>query len=246
MAQCPRLVRTGGLDNPSSHHAGTHRCRTRSSTVTCVITFAAAVCRRSHKELLTSAHNQANTEVIWSRRAPYSTAHALAKVYGAASCSYGNDPRRHVDLFRTDTTGFPSIRLSDAILAEQLAASSSSSTGGATVGTEGGGLLGLGDGGLLPEGARAARLGPAPGDSWSEGYTEHYSLGNWRRLEMRFTDVAGGAGGVDVVTGALREFSGEYALVGDALISASESITAVNHHGPRLLRCDVRVCLAMM
>ena len=42
-------------------------------------------------------------------------AHALAKTYGAASCAYGDEPRRRVDVFRTDATGFPSVRLSDAV-----------------------------------------------------------------------------------------------------------------------------------
>jgi hypothetical protein len=64
-----------------------------------------------------------------------------------------------------------------------------------------------------PEGARAARLGPAPGDPWVQGYTEHYSQGKCARLELRFTDIA--PGGVDFVTGALLEFLGEYAMVGD-------------------------------
>ena len=41
--------------------------------------------------------------------------HALAKTYGAASCAYGDEPRRRVDVFRTDKTGFPSVRLSDAV-----------------------------------------------------------------------------------------------------------------------------------
>ena len=42
-------------------------------------------------------------------------AHALAKTYGAASCAYGDEPRRRVDVFRTDATSFPSVRLSDAV-----------------------------------------------------------------------------------------------------------------------------------
>ena len=46
-------------------------------------------------------------------------AHALGKTYGAASCSYGEEPYRRVDYFRSDATGFPSIRLSDAILADR-------------------------------------------------------------------------------------------------------------------------------
>ena len=135
-------------------------------------------------------------------------------MYGAASCSYGNEPRRHVDLFRTDNTCFPSIRLSDAILtaAQPVGVSSVSASG-----SNGGG-----DGASLPpEGTRAARLGPAPGDPWVEGFTEHYSQGKWRKLELRFTDIYSAssastgtraAEGVDIVTGALREFSGEYSL----------------------------------
>ena len=46
-------------------------------------------------------------------------AHALGKAYGAASCSYGEEPERRVDYFRSEATGFPSIRLSDAILADR-------------------------------------------------------------------------------------------------------------------------------
>lgn len=41
--------------------------------------------------------------------------HALAKTYGCASCAYGNEPKRHIDVFRTDATSFPSMRLSDAV-----------------------------------------------------------------------------------------------------------------------------------
>lgn len=133
-------------------------------------------------------------------------AHALGKTYGAASCSYGEEPERRVDYFRSEATGFPSIRLSDAILADRR-------DGGIGVGSYSGdgsraAAATLGGDELLPEGARPARLGPAPGDPWFEGFTEHYSRRRWRRLEMRFTDFDN----LETVTGALREFSGEYAL----------------------------------
>ena len=111
-----------------------------------------------------------------------------------------------VDYFRSEATGFPSIRLSDAILADRR-------DGGIGVGSYSGdgsraAAATLGGDELLPEGARPARLGPAPGDPWFEGFTEHYSRRRWRRLEMRFTDFDN----LETVTGALREFSGEYAL----------------------------------
>ena len=111
-----------------------------------------------------------------------------------------------MDYFRSEATGFPSIRLSDAILADRR-------DGGIGVGSYSGdgsraAAATLGGDELLPEGARPARLGPAPGDPWFEGFTEHYSRRRWRRLEMRFTDFDN----LETVTGALREFSGEYAL----------------------------------
>ena len=62
--------------------------------------------------------------------------------------------------------------------------------------------------GLVPEGARPARLGPGPKDPWFPGFTEHYSLGRWRRLELRFDDVADAAD----VASALGEFAGEFAV----------------------------------
>ena len=40
--------------------------------------------------------------------------HELAKVYGIATASYDNEPRRHVDLFRSATAFLPGFRLSDA------------------------------------------------------------------------------------------------------------------------------------
>ena len=41
--------------------------------------------------------------------------HALAQTFGCATCAYGNEPNRHIDVFRTDRTSWPSIRLSDAV-----------------------------------------------------------------------------------------------------------------------------------
>ena len=134
-------------------------------------------------------------------------AHALGKTYGAASCSYGEEPYCRVDYFRSDATGFPSIRLSDAILADRRDGSDSGAGSDSVAGSRAATAT-LGGDDFLPEGARPARLGPSPGDPWFEGFTEHYSRRRWRRLEMRFTDFDH----LEAVTGALREFSGEYAL----------------------------------
>lgn len=40
--------------------------------------------------------------------------HELARHYGIATASYDPEPRRHVDLFRSERTDWPSLRLSDA------------------------------------------------------------------------------------------------------------------------------------
>ena len=48
--------------------------------------------------------------------------HELAKVYGLATASYDNEPRRHVDLFRTENTGYPGVKLSEAAQTEGYAA----------------------------------------------------------------------------------------------------------------------------
>ena len=40
--------------------------------------------------------------------------HDAAKAYCVATASYDNEPRRHVDLFRTDNSSFPAVRLTDA------------------------------------------------------------------------------------------------------------------------------------
>ncbi|KAL1530891.1 hypothetical protein AB1Y20_001782 [Prymnesium parvum] len=49
--------------------------------------------------------------------------HELAKMYCIATAAYGNEPSRHVDLFRTDHSGWPGQRLSDAAKAPAAAAS---------------------------------------------------------------------------------------------------------------------------
>jgi hypothetical protein len=72
--------------------------------------------------------------------------------------SYGNEPRRHVDLFRTDTTAFPSLRMSDAILADAEQQRAGAASGSGPGGSSG---LASGDAGLPPAGGRAARLGRA-------------------------------------------------------------------------------------
>ena len=60
------------------------------------------------------------------------------------------------------------------------------------------------DAGMPPAGGRAARLGPAPGEAWFEGFTEHYSKGRWRRMELRFTDIHGRALQVDPMQPTLK------------------------------------------
>mmetsp|Transcript_13263 Transcript_13263/g.48294 ORF Transcript_13263/g.48294 Transcript_13263/m.48294 type:complete len:849 (-) Transcript_13263:118-2664(-) len=40
--------------------------------------------------------------------------HVVCKHYGLTTQSYGSEPRRHVDIFRTQSSSMPSIRLSDA------------------------------------------------------------------------------------------------------------------------------------
>ena len=100
-------------------------------------------------------------------------AHALAATYGATSCSYGDEPRRRVDYFRSENTQFPSVRLSDALRAVV--------TDG---GTDGGSVLGGSVG--VHTGGNSRSLGPAPDSVWFPGYTEHHSRGRWSRLEVRF------------------------------------------------------------
>ena len=133
-------------------------------------------------------------------------AHALAATYGATSCSYGDEPRRRVDYFRSENTQFPSVRLSDALRAV------------AEGGTNGGGSVVGGSVGVHADAARgnSRSLGPAPDSVWFPGYTEHHSRGRWSRLEVRFTDFDD----VHVALAAVRE----YAERGDCaceLVSAS-------------------------
>ena len=47
--------------------------------------------------------------------------HELATLYGLATASYDNEPRRHVDLFRTGNSFLPGVRLSDAAKASPAA-----------------------------------------------------------------------------------------------------------------------------
>ena len=184
--------------------------------------------------------------------------HALAKTFGAASCAYGDEPRRRVDVFRTDATGFPSVRLSDAVKYDaELAEAESARRRAARAERRDAAFPGVavrlevtereraaseGDGddasfvrihvdgvmppdrasssgardaavgvqmrlSFAPEGARAARLGPSPGDDWFPEFTSWYSRGRWSRLEVRFSDFDD----VDVLRRALSEFQGEFA-----------------------------------
>ena len=121
-------------------------------------------------------------------------AHAVGATYGVASCSYGDEPRRRVDYFRSENTGFPSVRLSDAVLVAEARSDADATSAGA--GGDDSTALTLAD-------ARAARVGPAPGDPWFPGYTEHYSRGRWSRLEVRFTDF----NDVHVALSAVREYA---------------------------------------
>ena len=143
-------------------------------------------------------------------------AHALGATYGVASCSYGDEPRRRVDYFRSENTGFPSVRLSDAVLVAEARSDAHAASAGAggddSTLTGGGAALTLTD-------ARAARVGPAPGDPWFPGYTEHYSRGRWSRLEVRFTDF----NDVHVALSAVREFAQHGDCAAELVSSAGTS-----------------------
>lgn len=54
--------------------------------------------------------------------------HELARHYGIATQSYDSEPRRRVDLFRSEKTDWPSLRLSDAVKAAAAAAAAPAAT----------------------------------------------------------------------------------------------------------------------
>lgn len=151
-------------------------------------------------------------------------AHAVGATYGVASCSYGDEPRRRVDYFRSENTGFPSVRLSDAVLVAEARSDADATSAGAggddSTLTGGGVALTLAD-------ARAARVGPAPGDPWFPGYTEHYSRGRWSRLEVRFTDF----NDVHVALSAVREFAQHGDCAAELVSSAGTSEGALGGSG---------------
>ena len=57
--------------------------------------------------------------------------HELAKVYGIATASYDDGPRRHVDLFRTANGFLPGVRLSDAAKASPEASAAAAAAAAA-------------------------------------------------------------------------------------------------------------------
>ena len=145
-------------------------------------------------------------------------AHAVGATYGVASCSYGDEPRRRVDYFRSENTGFPSVRLSDAVLVAEARSDADATSAGA--GGDDSTALTLAD-------ARAARVGPAPGDPWFPGYTEHYSRGRWSRLEVRFTDFSD----VHVALSAVREYAQHGDCAAELVSSAGTSEGALGGSG---------------
>ena len=113
---------------------------------------------------------------------------------------------RRVDYFRSEATGFPSIRLSDAILADRR-------DGGIGVGSY------SGDGSRAPPPRRRrgrtspevrTQRGWAPPrvDPWLRGLHRTLLPATLATPRDAFTDFSN----LETVTGALREFSGEYAL----------------------------------
>lgn len=110
--------------------------------------------------------------------------HVVAELYGITSASFGNEPKRHIDFFAGAKNGaLPSLRLSDAMLVDLDTAPT--------------------------KGSLASKTRPDEAKEYFEGYTKHFSNGEYETLAMRFSDISVG---VEGVKSALREFSGDYVL----------------------------------
>jgi hypothetical protein len=111
--------------------------------------------------------------------------HVVAELYGITSASFGADPKRHIDFFAGGNKGgvLPSLRLSDAILVDLDSAPT--------------------------KGTLASKTRPEEATEYFDGYTKHFSKGEYEELAMSFTDIAVGVAGVK---SSLREFSGNYVL----------------------------------
>ena len=115
--------------------------------------------------------------------------HVVAELYGITSASFGKDPNRHIDFFYGSSGGnkggtLPSLRLSDAIRIADLENAPTKDS-------------------------IAAKTRPTEETEYFEGYTKHFSKGEFEELALSFTDITVGVSGV---RSALREFTGNFVL----------------------------------
>ncbi|CEF97895.1 Single-stranded nucleic acid binding R3H [Ostreococcus tauri] len=115
--------------------------------------------------------------------------HVVAELYGITSASFGRDPNRHIDFFYGTSGGnkggtLPSLRLSDAMLIQNLDAAPTKDS-------------------------MVSKTRPTEETEYFDGYTKHFSKGEYEELALVFTDIAVGVSGV---RSALREFSGSYVM----------------------------------
>jgi len=111
--------------------------------------------------------------------------HVVAELYGITSASFGAEPNRHIDFFAggNKAGSLPSLRLSDAMLVDLDTAP--------------------------VKGSLASKTRPEEASDYFEGYTKHFSKGEYETLALSFSDIAVGIAGVKA---SLREFSGNYVL----------------------------------
>jgi len=111
--------------------------------------------------------------------------HVVAELYGITSASFGAEPNRRIDFFAggNKAGSLPSLRLSDAMLVDLDTAP--------------------------VKGSLASKTRPEEANEYFEGYTKHFSKGEYETLALSFSDIAVGIAGVK---SSLREFSGNYVL----------------------------------
>ena len=111
--------------------------------------------------------------------------HVVAELYGITSASFGAEPNRHIDFFAggNKAGSLPSLRLSDAMLVDLDTAP--------------------------VKGSLASKTRPEEANEYFEGYTKHFSKGEYETLALSFSDISVGIAGVK---SSLREFSGNYVL----------------------------------
>jgi len=127
--------------------------------------------------------------------------HEYAELWGFTSQSYGNEPNRRVDVFRTIACKKPTINLREAILAhDEIKKQSEEKEQKAAANAHGGGGSSNNNIREPPEDAKE--------DDYFEGFTSYWSLGAYERLTAQFYEGATKSQFLQM----LKPWRGQYAI----------------------------------